>query len=105
MADQERAGEGSVVTFATHADKVVSDALFELLCDCPTDDNGDEVDSCEGECQANENYADLGATAIAALRSLPVEQRMEAMGMRPLVSESAAVRAVVYGGEVWVPNG
>lgn len=39
------------------------------------------------------------------LRHGSVQQRMEAMGMRPLVSESAAVRAVVYGGEVWVPDG
>lgn len=70
-----RAGQGGTDAAVEALERAVSDALFDLLCNC------DNTESCEPSCQANEHYADLGPTAIAALRSLPVEQRMEAMGM------------------------
>ena len=66
------------MTEISHVERVIGDAVFILLCCC--DDNPDNA--CEDGCAPNEHYSEIGQAVLAALRDLPVEERMEAMGMK-----------------------
>lgn len=47
-----------------------------------------------GDWLTDDHHYDIAERVVAALRSLPVEQRMKAMGMVP---------AKLYGSGMWVP--